>query len=65
MQCLSSRTKLSFFPIACDMQVSALCQGRPGGCGIPATFLSSQQSKAEALGVLRELNKDTPTCKLL
>ncbi|KAJ9510093.1 hypothetical protein QJQ45_015561, partial [Haematococcus lacustris] len=46
-------------------QVMALCTGRPGGCGVPATYLSSQQSKGEALGVLRELNKAQPTCKLL
>lgn len=52
-------------PHSCAPQVIGLCQGRPGGCGIPATYLSSQQSKGEALAVLRELNKDVPTCKLL
>lgn len=28
-------------------QVAALVHGKPGGCGVPATFLSSQQSEQE------------------
>ncbi|XP_078435713.1 RECQ helicase l1 isoform X1 [Wolffia australiana] len=33
--------------------------------GIPATFLSSQQTTSQASAVLRELRKDSPSCKLL
>ena len=33
--------------------------------GIPSSFLSSQQTKAESVAVLRELNKPQPTIKLL
>lgn len=32
---------------------------------IPASFISSQQSKAEVLAVLTELRKAQPSCKLL
>ncbi|KAF5836756.1 P-loop containing nucleoside triphosphate hydrolase protein [Dunaliella salina] len=46
-------------------QVMALCRGRAGGCSVPAAYLNSQQSKAEAVCVFRELNKQQPTCKLL
>lgn len=46
-------------------QVMALCRGRVGGCSVPAAYLNSQQSKAEAVCVFRELNKPQPTCKLL
>lgn len=45
-------------------QVRALCSA-PACGGIPATFLSSQQGRTEAVAVLRELNKARPTCKLL
>lgn len=45
------------------LQVSALCSG-PGG-GVPATYLSSQQSQSEASAVYRELAKSRPTIKLL
>lgn len=41
----------------------ALCTG-PGG-GVPATYLSSQQSQSEASAVYRELSKACPTVKLL
>ncbi|MEW5303287.1 MAG: hypothetical protein WDW36_005993 [Sanguina aurantia] len=44
-------------------QVRALCTG-PGG-GVPATYLSSQQSQSEASAVYRELSKACPTVKLL
>ena len=44
-------------------QVRALL-GLPGG-GVPATYLSSQQSVAERRAVLAELGKATPTAKLL
>ncbi|MQL85144.1 hypothetical protein Taro_017661 [Colocasia esculenta] len=33
--------------------------------GIPATFLSSQQTAAQASAVIRELRKDRPSCKLV
>ncbi|KAJ6414080.1 hypothetical protein OIU84_006822 [Salix udensis] len=33
--------------------------------GIPATFLNSQQTSAQAAAILRELRKDKPSCKLL
>lgn len=33
--------------------------------GIPATFLSSQQTASQAAAVLKELRKDKPSCKLL
>jgi hypothetical protein len=52
-------------PLSMSGQVMALCRGRVGGCGVPAAYLSSQQSKAEAVCVFRELNKSTPTLKLL
>ena len=42
----------------------ALCTNSVCG-GVPATYLSSQQSRAEAVAVLRELGKARPTCKLL
>eukprot|EP00798_Chlamydomonas_sp_ICE-L_P003426 gene3426-13470_t len=44
-------------------QVRALCTNPSGG--VPTTYLSSQQSRAEALAVMHELGKDRPTCKLL
>jgi bloom syndrome protein len=44
-------------------QVQALC-GLPGG-GVPATYLSSQQTAAEAAAVHRELAKPLPSFKLL
>jgi len=37
------------------LQVRALCQNPNGG--IPATFLSSQQSESEAVAVKKELSK--------
>ena len=45
-------------------QVRALV-ALPAGGGVPATFLSSQQSAAEATAVRRELRKAAPSCKLL
>ncbi|KAG2450219.1 hypothetical protein HYH02_000320 [Chlamydomonas schloesseri] len=45
-------------------QVRALCNLRAGG-GVPATFLSSQQTAAESIAVMRELRKDRPSIKLL
>ena len=46
-------------------QVQSLCN-LPTCGGIPATFISSQQSKAELLAVLRELSSaGGPSCKLL
>ncbi|CAI0551667.1 unnamed protein product, partial [Linum tenue] len=33
--------------------------------GIPATFLNSQQTSAQAAAILQELRKDKPSCKLL
>ncbi|KAG2499997.1 hypothetical protein HYH03_002279 [Edaphochlamys debaryana] len=44
-------------------QVRALCSLPRGG--VPATFLSSQQTGDEVVAVLRELRKPAPTCKLL
>ncbi|KXZ56841.1 hypothetical protein GPECTOR_1g759 [Gonium pectorale] len=44
-------------------QVRALCS-LPNG-GVPATFLSSQQTQDEVMSVLRELRKERPSCKLL
>jgi len=44
-------------------QVQALCNA-PGG-GVPATYLSSQQTPTEAHAVHMELAKDRPTVKLL
>ena len=44
-------------------QVKALCQ-LPSG-GVPATYLNSQQSKAETGSVYSELRKAAPSCKLL
>ncbi len=32
---------------------------------IPASFINSQQTRTEVSAVFRELNKPTPTCKLL
>ena len=32
---------------------------------VPASFINSQQSRAEVSAVFRELNKSTPSCKLL
>jgi bloom syndrome protein len=48
-------------------QVTALVRGdaRKGTQGVPASYLSSQQSAAEYAGVLRELRKRAPTLKLL
>jgi len=43
--------------------VKALC-GLPGG-GVPATYLSSQQTAADTAAVHRELGKQRPSCKLL
>jgi bloom syndrome protein len=46
-------------------QVQSLCN-LPTCGGIPATFISSQQSKAELVAVLRELSSaGGPTCKLI
>lgn len=46
-------------------QVRALCCPAPGrGCGVPASYLSSQQGAAEAVAVKRELRKMAPTCKV-
>jgi hypothetical protein len=39
----------------CCFQVRALCQNPNGG--IPASFLSSQQSEGEAVAVKKELSK--------
>jgi hypothetical protein len=47
------------------LKVQALCRGRPGGVGIPAAYLNSTQARAEAVAVLRELCKQTPSIKLL
>lgn len=33
--------------------------------GIPATFLNSQQTASQAAGILQELRKNKPSCKLL
>ena len=48
-------------------QVSALLKlnAGPGADGIPATFLSSAQRRSDYTAVLRELHKQTPSCKLL
>jgi len=46
-----------------DLQVSALL-ALPGG-GVPATYLSSQQSMVQKKAVFRELNLPVPSCKLL
>ena len=46
-------------------QVTALVRGSPGTEGIPASYLSSQQSSGEYQAVLRELKKTSPTMKLL
>lgn len=32
---------------------------------VPASFINSQQTRAEVSAVFRELNKPMPTCKLL
>ncbi len=49
-------------------QVLSLCTLQTCG-GVPASYISSQQSKEELLAVLRELSKSAtsgpPTCKLL
>ncbi|KAG1669021.1 hypothetical protein FOA52_000615 [Chlamydomonas sp. UWO 241] len=45
-------------------QVRALVT-HPHCGGIPATYMSSQQSRAEVVAVLKELSKQAPTCKLL
>jgi hypothetical protein len=45
------------------LQVRALCT-LPGG-GVPATYLSSQQSGGDRAAVHRELSKAQPSCKLL
>lgn len=45
-------------------QVVALCQNEICG-GIPATYLSSQQSAAEQRAVYMELRMNPPSCKLL
>jgi superfamily II DNA helicase RecQ len=45
------------------LQVRALCT-LPGG-GVPATYLSSQQTAGDKAAVYRELSKARPTCKLL
>lgn len=34
------------------------------GCGVPATYISSQQGAAEAVAVKKELRKAVPTCKV-
>lgn len=44
-------------------QVSALAA--LAGGGIPATYLSSQQSVAQKKAVFKELSQATPSCKLL
>jgi bloom syndrome protein len=46
-------------------QVTALVRGAPGTEGVPASYLSSQQSSGEYQAVLRELRKAQPTMKLL
>ena len=48
-------------------QVSALLRlcHSPGADGVPATYLSSAQSRSEYNAVLRELHKARPSCKLL
>jgi len=46
-------------------QVTALVRGAPGTEGVPASYLSSQQSSGEYQAVLRELRKAQPTLKLL
>ena len=48
-------------------QVSALLRlgHSPGADGVPATYLSSAQSRGEYSAVLRELHKAQPSCKLL
>ena len=46
-------------------QVTALVRGAPGTEGVPASYLSSQQSSGEYQAVLRELRKEQPTMKLL
>jgi len=48
-------------------QVSALVRlnASPGAEGVPAAYLSSQQSAAEYSAVLREMCKEQPTLKLL
>jgi hypothetical protein len=43
--------------------VRALCT-LPGG-GVPATYLSSQQSGGDRAAVHRELSNAAPSCKLL
>jgi len=45
-------------------QVQALCQKACCG-GIPATYLSSQQTETQRRAVLNELRKSPPSCKLL
>lgn len=49
--------------ILCVPQVKALCT-LPGG-GVPATYLSSAQSRGDAQAVYKELSKMRPSCKLL
>ena len=44
-------------------QVSTLVNSKGGG--IPATYLSSIQSSFEVKGVYQELQKCSPSCKLL
>ena len=46
-----------------SLQVSALI-ALPGG-GVPATYLSSQQSVPQKKAVFKELSQLTPSCKLL
>jgi superfamily II DNA helicase RecQ len=49
------------------LQVRALCCPPPGTgrtCGVPASYLSSQQGAAEAVAVKKELRKASPTCKV-
>lgn len=54
--------RVQYFKYCCmvGVQVTALTVA-----DIPASFISSQQSKAEVLAVLTELRKAQPTCKLL
>ena len=67
---LSSGVTVVVCPLLSLMQdqVKALCC-LPSCGGVPATYLSSQQSAAEATAVRRELRKvergGSPTCKLL
>ncbi len=50
-----------------NRQVRALCCPPPSSgrtCGVPASYLSSQQGAGEAIAVKKELRKAAPTCKV-